>query len=324
VTIDYGLRTTDNGQRTIRFEVEDTGPGIPSDQLAQIFQPFEQGGELTRRAGGAGLGLAISRQLVRLMGDDIQVRSEAGRGSTFWFELTVPVVEAIVAAPAPAQIVTGYRGPQRKVLVVDDIAENRAVLVDLLTGLGFAVVEAANGQEGVEQAQAQWPDLILMDRTMPVLDGLETMHHLRQLPLFYQTPIIAVSASVAGPDREQSLAAGASAFVPKPIHQEELLQQIGRLLQLTWVYEQPTAIPTDAEPPQVGLPPEEAKLLYKLAQQGWIQEIQQRLDVLEQRGPEHRAIVAELRQLARRYRLRSIRALLEPYVQKGSDGSGEA
>jgi signal transduction histidine kinase/DNA-binding LacI/PurR family transcriptional regulator/CheY-like chemotaxis protein len=303
----------------VRFEVEDTGPGIPAEELARLFQPFEQGGELARHEGGAGLGLAISRQLVRAMGSDIQVTSVVGQGSTFWFELSVPVLETLVREHSTSRLVTGYTGRPRSVLVVDDIATNRALLIELLTGLGFTVYEAANGQEGLDQAQERQPDLILMDRTMPVLDGHQATRRIRQLPALQHTPIIAVSASVAEPDRTASLQVGADAFVPKPIHQDELLEQIGRLLQLEWVEVKPV-VSEDAAA-QVGPPPEQARVFYELARRGRIKELQAQIEELEQHGLEYRAFASELRQLAQRYRLREIRAMLEPYVQETSRDS---
>jgi signal transduction histidine kinase/DNA-binding LacI/PurR family transcriptional regulator/DNA-binding NarL/FixJ family response regulator len=303
---------------TLRFEVADTGPGIPADELARLFQPFEQGGELARRAGGAGLGLAICRQLIRAMGSDIQVESVVGQGSRFWFVLSVPVLDALVRVPSAARLVTGYRGRRRSVLVVDDIAANRALLVELLGGLGFTVYEAANGQEGLELAQEQQPDLVLMDRSMPVLDGREATRRLRLLPGLQQLPIIAVSASVAEPDRAASLAAGADAFVPKPIHQAELLEQLGRLLHLEWEYAPAVEAPDMVAVAQVGPPPDDAKLLYDLAREGLILKLRTQLDALDQRGPEYRSFVSALRQLVQRYRLREIRTLLEPYLEETS------
>jgi CheY-like chemotaxis protein len=156
---------------------------------------------------------------------------------------------------------------------------------------------------------------------MPVLDGREATRRLRQLARFQQTPIIAVSASVAAADREQSLAAGADAFVSKPIDQAEQLEQIGSLADLEWVYAQPSAEVDIEAVAQVGPLPEEAQLLYDLAREGLILEIRTQLDALEQRRPEYRAFVAELRQLARRYRTREIQALLEPYVMEGRRGN---
>ena len=108
-------------QYTIRFEVKDTGVGIPSDQLEKIFTPFEQVLEIPNHE-GTGLGLSISRQLVHLMGGEIQVKSEVGHGSTFWFDLTFPVVEIAISQKPMERIVTGYKGPRKKVLIVDDQA----------------------------------------------------------------------------------------------------------------------------------------------------------------------------------------------------------
>jgi len=132
----------------MNFQVIDTGVGMSSDQLKHIFLPFEQAGELKQRIAGTGLGLAISRKLVQLMGGEIQVNSEAGKGSTFWFYLTLPVVEA-VANEKPARIgkIIGYKGKPRTVLVVDEKLPNRLVLLNLLAPLGFEVVLAENGLE---------------------------------------------------------------------------------------------------------------------------------------------------------------------------------
>ena len=124
------------------------------------------------------------------------------------------------------------RQAAQKILVVDDIAENRAVVTDLLAPLGFEVTEAANGREGVEMAQRLRPDLILMDIAMPELDGLAVARLLRQREAFREVPILAMSAS----DSAQSLAAGMNAFLPKPLDADKLLEQMARLLRLEWTY----------------------------------------------------------------------------------------
>jgi CheY-like chemotaxis protein len=173
-----------NHDARLRFAVHDSGVGIEAAQLEIIFQPFEQVGELPRRAGGTGLGLAISRQLARLMGGEIQVESTPGRGSRFWFELSAPIAEPTATVPRERRAVVAYLGPPRRVLVVDDVPANRAVLTDLLTSVGFMVHEAADGQQARDQAQALRPDLIVLDVMLPVLDGLAvTRRKVRPGPL---------------------------------------------------------------------------------------------------------------------------------------------
>ena len=219
------------------FEVSDTGIGIAGDQLPRLFQPFEQVSDVARRAGGTGLGLAISRELVRAMGGDIAVESDAGSGSRFVFELLVPVTHSQALAAPRQRTVTGYRGPRKRVLVVDDVPENRALIVDYMRPLDFAMSEACDGSAGVAQACQVVPDLILMDNVMPVMNGLDATRRLRQEPRVRGVPIIAISASASQSDRDRSLAAGADAFVHKPIDFSELLRQVAALLQLTWTYD---------------------------------------------------------------------------------------
>jgi PAS domain S-box-containing protein len=228
------LPSSDGGAR-IRFEIEDTGPGIAAEHLHAIFLPFEQVGDVRMRAGGTGLGLAISRQLVRLMGDDVRVDSTPGHGSLFWFELVLPLAQAQPAIAGDERAIVGYAGERRRVLVVDDIAENRSVLVDLLRAIGFDMHEAADGQHGLEQAATLRPHLIMMDNVMPVMDGLEATRRLRALPGTRHVPVIAISASASTGDEQKCLAAGADAFLPKPIDVDQLLRRIGDLLQLSWI-----------------------------------------------------------------------------------------
>jgi PAS domain S-box-containing protein len=221
----------------LRFEIRDTGIGIEREQASRLFQPFEQVSDPKRRSGGTGLGLAISRELVRAMGGDIEVESAPGEGSVFWFELVVPALEAAPAAAPRERVVTGYRGPRKKVLIVDDVTENRALVADFLKSLDFTLAEAADGNAGLEQARAVRPDLILMDNVMPVMSGLEATRRLRQQAALAHTPIIAISASVSRADRERSLAAGVDAFLQKPIDFNDLLNNIAGLLKLSWTYE---------------------------------------------------------------------------------------
>jgi two-component system, sensor histidine kinase len=227
---------------TLRFEVHDTGVGMPQDQLEKIFQPFEQTGDARRRTVGTGLGLAISRQLVQLMGGDIHVASELGLGTVFSFELEFRLVPAAQASTTAEAEIVGYDGPRKRVLVVDDMAANRLVMRDLLQPLGFEIDEAGDGRRAVERALANSPDLIVMDIAMPVMDGRQAMALIHRIDALRHVPIIAVSASVEigevlfGPGRD------AVAFLPKPVDREQLLREIARQLGLTWRWK---ATPTE-------------------------------------------------------------------------------
>jgi signal transduction histidine kinase/CheY-like chemotaxis protein len=219
----------------LRFEVEDKGPGIAPEHLETVFRPFEQVGEARQRQGGAGLGLAISQQLVRLMGGDIGVVSRLGSGSSFSFEIDVPLAEALPAA-APRRAPTGYAGPRRSVLVADDVALNRALLRDVLAPLGFEVHEANDGLEALAQAQRLRPHLVLIDSVMPGLDGASAIARMRATPGLQQAYVIGISASAMAADRERCLAAGADAFMPKPLDVASLLDHVAQGLALTWTY----------------------------------------------------------------------------------------
>jgi CheY-like chemotaxis protein len=174
--------------------------------------------------------------LVRLMGGDIELESQLGIGSRFWFEIELPTLEAGVPALPESRLPTGYVGEPRTVLVVDDVLGNRAMLADLLTPLGFQVEEAANGQQALERLSKDCPDLVLMDMVMPVMDGLEAIRRIRRMPHCTGMSIIAVSANASNADRSQCLAAGANAFLSKPIDRESLLDLIAVRLALEWQF----------------------------------------------------------------------------------------
>lgn len=222
------------GQRVcVTFEVEDTGVGMSAEDLQRIFRPFEQVGAAHRRSEGTGLGLAITDALVRQMGGTVSVRSQPGQGSVFLLKLTLPVLQQAPAA-TPAGKVTGYEGPRRSVLIADDVSESREFMVDLLQSLGFQTWGVTDGLQAVIQVSAKRPDLVLMDNGMPTMTGVDATGVLRADPELARIPIIAVSAGASEAERRRCLGAGASSFVAKPVDVQELLQAIGRALQLTW------------------------------------------------------------------------------------------
>jgi PAS domain S-box-containing protein len=322
------VKFTDRGQVTLkvrtvsatrlRFDIQDTGIGIGPDQLKNLFHPFEQAGSAQQRAGGTGLGLAISRQLVRMMGDDIRVESQLGQGSTFWFELEAPVVAPQWEPPVTEGLVTGYIGPRKRVLVVDDLAENRAVVVAMLGQLGFDMVEAVNGRDGLEKAHELHPDLILMDIVMPEMGGLEAIRRLRQSPDSKDVPIIAVSASASDVDTRDCLSAGANTFLAKPIVMARLCDEIEPLLKLTWTYETPRTIAlpeaTDTRP-LVPPPANEMKVLHRLARRGRMHDILEWTDHAAGLDACYQPFVNRVRVLAKAYQSKAIRSFVELHMK---------
>jgi signal transduction histidine kinase/DNA-binding NarL/FixJ family response regulator len=298
-----------DAQARLRFEVRDSGIGIAAEHLESVFRPFEQGADAPRRSGGTGLGLAISRQLVRGMGSDIAVRSEPGVGSSFWFDLDLPVLRVGVSLPTPRRRAVGYRGPRKKILVVDDTAGSRAVLVDLLDSLGFEVTSADNGQQALDCAPAWQPDLIVMDVLMPVMDGLEATQRLRQMAPCKDVPIIVLSAGASDADMEKSMRVGASAFLVKPVDFDALLKHIEAALELSWVYTDAAgAGGADSEAIASLVPPpaDELETLYRMAKIGNMRSLGQQADQLAALDARYRPFAEHLKFLADRFQSRTI------------------
>lgn len=304
----------------LRFQVEDTGVGIAPEQLEAIFLPFQQTGSVKRQAEGTGLGLAISRTWVELMGGEIHVKSDLGQGSTFWFDLDLPEVSDSAGVKEEAeQSIVGFEGKTRKVIVVDDKLHNRCILVGLLAPLGFDVIEACNGQECLEEAIDFQPDLILTDLAMPVMDGFELTRQIRQTPELQTVVVIATSASVFDDDQQQSLGVGCNAFVPKPIREQQLLEQLQLHLNLQWHYDQsPAIIPVSVNPEstcETIIPPSATDLanLLDLALQGDLKGIQEQAAKLEQLSQELIPFIRKVQQLAQNFEEEQLLAFVKHY-----------
>ncbi|WP_438024249.1 CHASE domain-containing protein [Sorangium sp. So ce233] len=320
--------------RTLRFEVEDTGVGMTAAQMERLFLPFEQVGTGRRVAEGTGLGLAISARIVELMGSAIQVRSEPGAGSSFWFDVRLPEAEewAKAAAEVERGRVTGYEGPRKKILVIDDHPENRAVLVDLLAPLGFEVTAAEDGREGLARAAEVGPDLVITDLLMPGMDGIELMKRLREAPERRGLVIIVSSASVFEADQHRSLSAGGDDFLAKPVRADELLDKLRRHLRLTWIYEQeegaaergaadeaPPAGARESEPAAraeglVAPPPEALAVLLDLANKGRVKALVEEAARLERADPRLQPFVAQIRRLGAEFDIKKLRAMLQGHA----------
>ena len=311
-------------QKTLRFEVRDTGIGMNSQQLAKIFQPFEQVSDVKRQDAGTGLGLTITRYLVKLMGGKLQVSSELGQGSTFWFEATFPVVEQVTTQYklSEQKRVISYQGKQRHILVVDDREENRLVLQNLLELLGFEVTLGENGQQAIELAQQIQPDCILIDLVMPVKTGFEAVKEIRQIPAIENVIIIAISASVLEMNRQQSQIAGCEAFLSKPVEETKLLALLQEYLQLDWIYEEleeseaSELVTTETAAAQTltAPPPEELEILYELAMLGSMKKIRERAIYLEELDEKYAPLAAKLQELAQGFQEKAIVNLIEQYL----------
>jgi PAS domain S-box-containing protein len=298
----------------LRFEVGDTGIGMSAEQLGRVFQPFEQVAEMTRRDGGTGLGLAISQQLIGLMGGSIEVRSEPGKGSLFWFDLALPIATNTLTVRETLRTITGYEGERKRLLIVDDVPQNRAMLMDTLHALGFIVADAKNGQECLDMLDSFRPDLLVIDVTMPVMDGHEATRRVRQMPEWAGLPIISVTASASHEDELKCYAAGANAFIAKPVDFDILLNTIGEQLALSWIAEQPGQESAgqngEAEDDLVVPPAQEIEILYQLARIGNMQKISERADYLHALDAAYGPFAKRLHALAQGYHSKALTAFV--------------
>ena len=222
----------------LRVEVEDTGSGISADDQRKLFRHFEQTQAGQLAGTGTGLGLAISREFARLMGGEITVTSVVDRGSVFVIRLPFKDADAGAAEPeATAGHVLRLRpGGACRVLIVDDVEDNRQLLAELLGPVGFDVRLAADGAEAVAAFQAWRPDLILMDFRMPVMDGHEAIRRIRALPGGGVPKIIAVTASAMDENRRELLDVGADDFIGKPFREPDLFEKIRGQAGVEYVY----------------------------------------------------------------------------------------
>ncbi len=240
------LRLFVNGD-AIRFEVEDTGPGVAAEELERIFHPFYQTAEGIAKGEGTGLGLTISRQYVQLMGGKIEVASEPGQSTRFSFTLPLPAAPPPAAPDRAPRRVTGLAPgqPPVRVLVAEDHAESRQLLTRLLEAVGLEVRAARNGRRAVDCFREWRPQLIWMDMRLPELDGYQATREIRSLPGGDGVRIVALTASAFEEDRKEILAAGCDDVLAKPLDVERLFEVLGRLLGLRYRYTEQA--PAEAE-----------------------------------------------------------------------------
>ncbi|MCY0385877.1 ATP-binding protein [Robbsia sp. Bb-Pol-6] len=335
-----------------RFEIEDTGAGIPDEQLQNIFLPFERGASAGRNDNGTGLGLTICTLLTEMMGGTLDVKSEVGRGTCFVLQLFLPEVHDPHRRAAHPHDVLGYHGPRKTVLVVDDLTEQRQLIARMLTPLGFSVMEAAGGPQALQLLALQAVDLIIVDVSMPVMDGFEASRLIRQNRLS-AAPILVLSANAFDGDRSRGAAAGCDDYLAKPVRVPLLLEKIASLLRLEWRTDARDPVPasalssatggnvpdgpararvagdaampetsrTSAPAPPAPLPEALLADLRRHLDLGYMQGFIACLDAARRATPELGPTLAPLREAAGRFRLADLEALLLPPAQARHDAA---
>ncbi|MGH8446737.1 MAG: ATP-binding protein [Solimonas sp.] len=295
------------------FEITDTGIGIRAEDLDAIFQPFERGGmPAARAAPGAGLGLAITRVLVQIMGGEITVRSEPGAGSTFTVRLLLSDAQGTAEEPVERRRVVGYAGRRQRVLIVDDDPTHLDLLLQPLRRLGFEVHAARDGESGLELASRLAPDLVTLDIALPGIDGWEVARRLRSGGA--TTRIVMVSANAhdyrAGGDGD----APHDAFLMKPWDFDFLLERLGEVLHLDWLYADDAQAGDEPRPPSAAMPAtflRHVDELRRLGRMGHVRAIEARLREIAQGERAHAAYVARLQRLIANFDLKAYMTLLD-------------
>ncbi len=315
----------------LRFEVADTGIGIAADKISDLFQPFGQVHDSSYRAEGTGLGLSICRQLVDLMGGELQLESEPGQGSRFILDVRFPRTSLAEASEEKAEgRITGYDGPRKKVMCVDDVADNRAFLRDLLKPVGFEIIEASDGLEALElldhpdHGGEKRPHMILMDLVMPRMDGEEAIGRIRKREEGRDFFIIAISADGAG-SGSSNPGSGYDLFLRKPVDTDALFKGIEKGLGLQWITAEKMAFPahssweTGIENEKELIPPDrwELEKLYSMASIGAIGDIRKMAKQGKSRQGEDLLFWETIEGLSMVFNLPKIKDLIQRYREAG-------
>jgi PAS domain S-box-containing protein len=226
-------------------EVIDSGHGIAKNELGKLFKSFEQTSSGIKQGSGTGLGLALSRELVILMGGDITVASELGKGSVFAFQVVIKEGTVEAASSKTAKRVVGMAKGQKafQVLVVDDLAVNLIVAVNFLKLAGFETIEATNGKEAIEKFEEYFPDLVLIDLRMPVMNGYEAIRHIRSTEKGKLVPIVAISANLFEDEKIKLQDIDIQGYIHKPFREGEFYGTIGKALGVEYLYEDEIPLP---------------------------------------------------------------------------------
>ncbi len=303
----------------VRFEIEDTGTGIPNEHLETIFSSFHQLGHQHHQ--GTGLGLTISKQLVEMMDGQLLVSSLLGSGSIFWFDMPLIEAQAIDELYRPYQhgTIVGYTATNAtnspfKILLVDEIWQNRTFLVNLLKNIGFIIFEASDGKEALELTRINLPDIIITDLVIPRMNGFELVQSVRKLSQVPEVTIFAMSADVFEQQQKKSLQIGCNEFIAKPIDTEALLTKLKKYLPLEWIFEniEPQEIATNSN--IVGPSAEQSAILLKLILGGNVKKIINNVNEIEQQNPKLTPFTNEVKKLVRSFAMSELKNFIKLYT----------
>lgn len=323
--VSNAVKFTDRGEvvlalnwsgQTATFEVRDTGPGISEAQQEQVFAPYERSGNTPHSGNaGAGLGLAISRAIVQMLGGDLQVESVAGQGSSFKLRLLMPQVSGFVESkPGAVLRPTGYTGKRRSLLLVDDNPDHLSLLRNALGELGFEIAHASDGHTALAMAERGQFDAVILDVSMPGISGWETAAHLRAV----HGRSIAILMLSANADERHGLdgqVANHDHFLLKPIDLSVLIDVLGRLLVLPWIWPKQATPFLDVDAP-AGLTLSDAarahtEKLQSLLRIGHVRAMEEEIRNLERADPNAAALVAKLYDCLDRFDLTALGQALE-------------
>ncbi|WP_230411800.1 hybrid sensor histidine kinase/response regulator [Denitromonas iodatirespirans] len=290
------------------FTIEDSGPGIAEADIERVFEPFGRG-STAGKTGGAGLGLTISRMFADVMGGELKLDRSATAGTRFIVRLFLPQMHGAEAAmpQAPRQR-TGYEGPRKRILIVDNERDDREMLAGILEFLGFKVTQAASGLECLKLLDAFQPDLIFMDLAMPGIDGWESIRRIRQGKA-REVNIAVLSANAFDKGLDNDVGLPPEDFILKPFKMDALLDWIGQRLGLTWTHKAEASPPPP--PGTLVMPPDDAlDALADAVEMGYVRGILAQLDAIEARDARYAPFAERIRQMATAFEFDAIMHLI--------------
>ncbi|OJJ18548.1 hypothetical protein BKI52_23335 [marine bacterium AO1-C] len=323
-SINFVVKPCDQRENTYEFIVQDSGIGIATSQLEEIFQPFHQLSHPENIYEGTGLGLNITRKLVDLLGGELQVESVLNEGSVFKFTLNLEPANAPqkITQSKSDKVVVGYEGANKTILVVDDNQDNLELLRYHLEQLNFSVILAYNGTEALDQFSKISPDLVLMDIVMPIMNGFEATKEISAIRP--DIPVIALSASLLDSKEQITKGKGFVDYLLKPIDLNELEKAIQQHLGIQWIYTTQSIVSTqpvkDTSSTNLVFPSNEyLNKLHRASSIGDIEEIDQILTEIQKADNEYSDFVDKIRHLANDFQLHKIQLYIEQKLNQTND-----